>query len=206
MALCAVNQRDSVSLLSFPFLSHVHVFSCEMSLVSRLKCHGVAFVPGYCRSAGPRVLLLFLVAVISLPSRFSMWSSSRCIHVSTLSLICDSVYFPVSNNQISIYSQIKILKIVLFGPQMASYQGLPLQARVDLRAMVIEGVLGIPLNYSITETSTSDCLVSYQEYSLEVGTPLKRSSVFYSPSTADWQLLCGSFHFVFSFIFIIFIQ
>ena len=27
----------SVSILRFPFLSHVHVFSCEMSLFSRLK-------------------------------------------------------------------------------------------------------------------------------------------------------------------------
>ena len=30
--------RDSVSLLRFPFLSHVQVFSCEMSLVCHLKC------------------------------------------------------------------------------------------------------------------------------------------------------------------------
>ena len=38
MALfCAAMRRDLVSLLNFSFLSHVHVFSCEMSLVSRLK-------------------------------------------------------------------------------------------------------------------------------------------------------------------------
>ena len=37
MALfCAAIRRDSVSLLKFPFLSHVLVFSCEMSLFSRL--------------------------------------------------------------------------------------------------------------------------------------------------------------------------
>ena len=30
-------RRDSVSLLRFPFLSHVHVFSCDSSLVRRLK-------------------------------------------------------------------------------------------------------------------------------------------------------------------------
>ncbi len=34
---CAAIRRDSVSLLKFPFLSHVHLFSREMSLVSRLK-------------------------------------------------------------------------------------------------------------------------------------------------------------------------
>ena len=34
---CAAIRRDSVSLLRFPFLCHVHVFLCEMSIVSRLK-------------------------------------------------------------------------------------------------------------------------------------------------------------------------
>ena len=33
---CAAIRRDSVSLLRFPFLSHVQVFSCEM-FISRLK-------------------------------------------------------------------------------------------------------------------------------------------------------------------------
>ena len=33
----AAIRRGSVSFLRFPFLSHAHVFSCEMSLVSRLK-------------------------------------------------------------------------------------------------------------------------------------------------------------------------
>ena len=38
MALfCAAIRRDSVSLLWFPILSHVNVFSCEMFLISRLK-------------------------------------------------------------------------------------------------------------------------------------------------------------------------
>ena len=38
MALfCAAIRRDSVSLLRFPFLSHVQVFSGEISLVCRLK-------------------------------------------------------------------------------------------------------------------------------------------------------------------------
>ena len=39
MALfCAAIRSDLVSLLKFPFFSHVHVFLCEMSLVSHLKC------------------------------------------------------------------------------------------------------------------------------------------------------------------------
>ena len=35
--LCAAFGRDSVTLLMFPFLSHIHVFSCKMSPVSLLK-------------------------------------------------------------------------------------------------------------------------------------------------------------------------
>ena len=39
MALCcAAIRRDLVSLLRLPFHSHVQVFSCEISLVCRLKC------------------------------------------------------------------------------------------------------------------------------------------------------------------------
>ena len=35
---CAAIKRDTVSLLKFPFLSHIYAFSWEMSLVSHLKC------------------------------------------------------------------------------------------------------------------------------------------------------------------------
>ena len=34
---CAAIRRDSVSLLKFHFISHVHVLSCEMLFISRLK-------------------------------------------------------------------------------------------------------------------------------------------------------------------------
>ena len=34
---CITITRDSVSLLRFPFLSHVHVFSCKILLICRLK-------------------------------------------------------------------------------------------------------------------------------------------------------------------------
>ena len=40
----AAIRRDSVSLLRFPFLSHAHFFSSEMSLFSRLKIHRVVFL------------------------------------------------------------------------------------------------------------------------------------------------------------------
>ena len=37
-SFCAVIRRDSFSLLMFPFLIHVQVFLCEISLVCHLKC------------------------------------------------------------------------------------------------------------------------------------------------------------------------
>ena len=38
MLFWAADCRESVSLIRFPFLSHLHLFSCEMSLVGRIKC------------------------------------------------------------------------------------------------------------------------------------------------------------------------
>ena len=57
----AAIRRDSVSLLRFLFLSQVHVFSCEMLLVSRLKHPLSCFsfqscFSDYCHSADPRVV------------------------------------------------------------------------------------------------------------------------------------------------------
>ena len=78
MALfCAAIRKDSVYLLRFPFLSHVHVFSSEMSLVSHLKRPLSCFYPlfFFLVIVVPQVLVslvLFLVAVISLSLRFSM--------------------------------------------------------------------------------------------------------------------------------------
>ena len=66
---CAAIRKDSVSLLKFPFLRDVQVLSCEM-FISRLSI---------------LLSVLFLMAVISPRSYFSMLSSSRCIDVSTLS-------------------------------------------------------------------------------------------------------------------------
>ena len=57
---CGTIRRDWVSLVRFPFLNHVHVFSCEMLLISRLKfpqsCFSSHFFSSYCRSVGPRVV------------------------------------------------------------------------------------------------------------------------------------------------------
>ena len=58
---CAAIRRDSVSLFKFFFFFHVHVFLCEMLLISCLKCpYSWVFFPflfsGYCHSVGPHVI------------------------------------------------------------------------------------------------------------------------------------------------------
>ena len=87
---CAAIRRDSVSLLKFSFLSHVQVFSSGMLLFSRLNRPWSCF-SSYFYFLVIVILLVFvlsvsfLVAVISPPPCFSMWSSSHCIDASTLS-------------------------------------------------------------------------------------------------------------------------
>ena len=62
MALfCATIRRDSVSILKFPFLTHVLVLSCEMVFISRLKRPQSCFVShflfnSYCHSIVYRVV------------------------------------------------------------------------------------------------------------------------------------------------------
>ena len=78
---CAAFRSDSVSLKRFPFFSHVQVFSCEMSLVFRLKCPYDYFSFHFCFLFIFVLLILvlsvlFLVAVVS----FSMLSLSRYLY------------------------------------------------------------------------------------------------------------------------------
>ena len=79
MALfCAAINRYSVSLLRFPFISHVQVFSCEISLVFCLK-YPYNYFSSYFGFLVIVVLLilvlfeLFQIAVIS-PSLFFLCS------------------------------------------------------------------------------------------------------------------------------------
>ena len=72
---CAAIRRDSVSHLSFLFLCYVQVFLCEISLVCRLKYPYSSFSSHFCFLVTFLQLMLvlsvlFLVAVISLASRF----------------------------------------------------------------------------------------------------------------------------------------
>ena len=84
----AAISRDLVSLLRFPFLTHIQIFSLNISLVCRFKCPYHCFSSYFCFLFIFVLLMLFLsvlvlVALISLPSRFFMESSSRCINAST---------------------------------------------------------------------------------------------------------------------------
>ena len=55
---CAAIRRHSVSLLRFPFLNHVHVFSCGMSYVSRLSYYYYYYYYYY------YLLLEFIIIII----------------------------------------------------------------------------------------------------------------------------------------------
>ena len=75
-AFCLPLKIDSISLLRFPFFSHVQVFSCKMSLVCCLKCPYRCFSSSHFCFPIIFVLLmlvlsvLFLVAIISILLRF----------------------------------------------------------------------------------------------------------------------------------------
>ena len=74
-AFCAAIRRLSVSLLKFPFLSHVQVLSCEMLFISRLNRPLSCFSSHFCFLVIVILLSIvlsvsFLVAVMSLPSCF----------------------------------------------------------------------------------------------------------------------------------------
>ena len=61
MALfCAAIRRDSVSLLRFPFLSHVQIFPCEMPLVSRSTYIIITIIIIKYKSKSCRRLVFFL--------------------------------------------------------------------------------------------------------------------------------------------------
>ena len=72
----AIIKRDSVSLFRFPYLSHVHVSSHEMLLISCLKRPWSCLSSYFCFLVVVLLVLelsvLFLVAVISLSPWFSM--------------------------------------------------------------------------------------------------------------------------------------
>ena len=98
--------RDSVSLLRFHFLSHIHVFSCVMLLISRLKRPLNCFSSNFCFLFTIVLLVLVLsvlslLVVISLPLRFCKLSLNRCIDVSILSLVLAS---PLPSSFLDTYS------------------------------------------------------------------------------------------------------
>ena len=87
--LCAAIRRYSVSLLKFPFLSHIKVLSSLILLVCRLKYPYSCFPPHFCFLVIIAVfifmfLMLFLFAVITLSLVFFMLSLSPCIDASML--------------------------------------------------------------------------------------------------------------------------
>ena len=77
------------------------------------------------------------------------------------------------------------MPLVLFNLLIGPYQVLSRQARVDLGAMAMKGLLRIPQNPSITGTSPSDCLVSYPGYLLGWVYPASEVQSVYFTATVD---------------------
>ena len=133
MALfCAAIRRDSVSLLKFPFLSHVQVLLCEMLFISRLNRPWGCFPSHFCFLVFVIVLfivlsVLFLMAVISHLScflcshRVVVWKCLRCWQVLFLSLflvhiVCQTNYiaYILNQNNISDYKALRMFYIFSF--------------------------------------------------------------------------------------------
>ena len=95
---CAATRRDSLSLLRYPFLSHVQVFSCEVSLVSCLKRPSACFSSHFCFLV---IVVLFvfvfsvllLVAVISPPPRALLCSLRGDVSMRQCCFQCWQVLF-----------------------------------------------------------------------------------------------------------------
>ena len=83
------------------------------------------------------------------------------------------------------------MQSVLFKPIDRALSGATIPGQSGPGSDSNEGVLHIPLSFSITGTSPSDWLVSYPGHSLVVGGSLCREAVglFYSPSQLDKLIL-----------------
>ena len=86
---CAAIRRDSVSLLKFPFLSHVQVLSCEMLFISRLKRPWSCFPSHFCFL----VIIIIIIIIIVRNSRFDLtWTlivDTSAKYITTLTLFCN---------------------------------------------------------------------------------------------------------------------
>ena len=93
--LCAAIQKYSVSLLRFPFLSHIQVFSYKISNVCCLKYPYSCFSSHFSFLVIVVLLIfllfvLFLVAVVRFTSSFLMKSSSCYVDISILNSMLPS--------------------------------------------------------------------------------------------------------------------
>ena len=116
---CAAIWRDSISLLRFPFLSHVQVFLCKLLLIRRLKhslrCFSIhSLFLSYCHSVGHRVISIISGGCNQSSFVFFLESLYRCINaffiagkslphpyidtysLSTSSLGCNALYMVIS--------------------------------------------------------------------------------------------------------------
>ena len=93
----ATIKRNSVSLLKFPFRSHVQVFSREISPICRLKYPYSCFSSQFCFRVFVVLFILvlsvlFLVVVISLFFFFQLFSSSMVIFITNVLIVYSSAF------------------------------------------------------------------------------------------------------------------
>ena len=99
LLLCAAIRRDSVSLLRFPFLSHVQIISCAILVICHLKYTHSCFSFHFCFLVFVVLLVLtlsvqLLATIICLYLLFLMYSLSPCINASTqFSVLLSPLYF-----------------------------------------------------------------------------------------------------------------
>ena len=111
MALsCAAIRRDSVSLLKFSFLSQVHVLSCEILFISRLKCPWSCFPYHFC------FLIIIVVLFISFVSGGCNESSFVFLYIVFESLYgCVNAVCNAGNSSSSLFS----CPLIVFRPSLA---------------------------------------------------------------------------------------
>ena len=98
----ATIRRDSVSLLKFPFLSHVQVLSCEMLFISRLKRPWSCFPSHFCFL----VFVILLSIVLSVSFLMAVISPLSCFFYVVFESLygCFNAVFDAGKSSSSLFS------------------------------------------------------------------------------------------------------
>ncbi len=109
----ATIRRDSVSLLRFPFLSQVQIFSYDISLVCRLKCQYNCFSSHFCFL----VIFVLYIIIIIIHSSFSHQRYLMVFHWS----LSDSKFPQVSRTLLSILAILNNVVVLMVSPRPPTF-------------------------------------------------------------------------------------